>query len=65
MDSTLVSGSRVSFTDKNGVVCSGVVDFCRRGWVLVDLDEGRETPQGWVASKMMLKASDVKAEDDA
>jgi hypothetical protein len=60
MDTTYAKGTKVTFTDKEGVDCSGVVDFHRRGWVLIDLDVGKETPQGWVASKMMLKASDVK-----
>jgi len=58
---TFTKGQRITYTDPDGVVYNGMVDTQRRGWVLIDLDEPRETPQGWHASKMMLKASDIAA----
>lgn len=58
-DMTYTKGQRVSYTDRKGTVYSGVVDVQRRGWVMIDLDEPCDTLQGWHASKMMLKASEV------
>lgn len=54
-----IQGQRVSYTDPEGVAHQGVVDMHRRGWVMIDLDEPCETPQGWRASRVMLKASRV------
>jgi len=58
---TFTKGQRVTFTDPKGVVCNGLVDAHRGGWVLIELDEPRETPQGWHGSKMMLRASAIAA----
>lgn len=58
---TFTKGQRVTFTDPKGVVYNGLVDTQRRGWVMIDLDEPQETPQGWHGSKMMLKASAIAA----
>lgn len=54
-------GARVTWTDPtDGGEYTGLVDSQRRGWVMVDLDEPRDTPMGWKASKMMLKVSDIR-----
>lgn len=53
----MVKGTKVSFTDSDGVTRSGAVDMHRRGWVVVDLDEPCDTNQGWKASKLMVRAS--------
>lgn len=57
-------GDRVSFTDRHGKAFIGAVDVQRRGWVLVDLDEAHKTEQGWEASKMMVKVSDVQVVEE-
>jgi hypothetical protein len=58
------SGQRVVFKDRKGNEFAGVVDVQKRGWVMVDLDGAFETGQGWAASKMMIKATDLAAEDN-
>jgi hypothetical protein len=51
---------RVSFEEKDGTVYTGTVEIQRRGWVTIELDEPCDTAQGWKASKMMVKSSDLK-----
>jgi hypothetical protein len=53
-------GTRVSFEEKDGTVHTGEVKIQRSGWVTVELDEPCDTAQGWKASKMMVKSSDLK-----
>jgi hypothetical protein len=57
-------GQRVVSTNPDGVVYRGVVEVQRRGWVMIDLDEPCETPQGWQAARVMLKASTVSLATD-
>jgi hypothetical protein len=59
-DMTFRKGERITYTDKAGVVYNGVVDSHRRGWVMIHLDEPRDTSQGWKGSKLMLKDSHLK-----
>lgn len=58
-DMSFAKGQRVTYTDPKGVTYNGIVDVQRKGWIMIDLDEPAETYQGWMASKMMLKASEV------
>ena len=58
-DMNFSKGERVTYTDPNGVVHDGIVESYRRGWVMVELDSPHETEQGWSASKMMVRASDL------
>lgn len=60
---TFTKGQRVSYTDPKGNTLSGVVDTQRKGWVMVDLDNPVDTRQGWKASKMMLKVTEVTLEE--
>ena len=53
------TGERVTWSDPSGTVHDGIVESHRRGWVMIDLDMPHETEQGWSASKMMVRASDL------
>jgi hypothetical protein len=52
-------GEKVTYTDDQGGIHEGTVESYRRGWVMVELDTPHETEQGWSASKMMVRASDL------
>jgi hypothetical protein len=58
-DMEFTKGERVTWADPSGVIHDGIVEGYRRGWVMVDLDKPHETEQGWSASKMMVRASDI------
>jgi len=58
-DMSFTKGERVTWADPSGRVHDGIVESYRRGWVMVDLDTPHETEQGWSASKMMVRDSDL------
>jgi hypothetical protein len=58
-DMEYTKGERVTWADPSGAVHDGIVESYRRGWVMVELDAPHETEQGWSASKMMVRASDL------
>lgn len=58
-DMTWEVGERVTWT-KDGTTYNGVVEVQRHGWVLIGLDEPRETDQGWKAHRIMLRCSDIQ-----
>ena len=52
-------GERVTWSDPDGFPHDGVVESYRRGWVMIDLDMPHQTEQGWSASKMMVRSSEL------
>ena len=58
-DMTWNPGERVTWT-RDSHTYNGVVEVQRRGWVLVTLDEPRESPHGWTEHRMMVRNSDIQ-----
>lgn len=58
-DMKFSKGEKVVYTDASGVTFSGCVEANSRGWVMIKLDEPRDTQRGWQASMMMVKSGGV------
>lgn len=59
-DMKYAKGDRVTYTDpSSGDTFDASVEANSRGWVMLRLDEPRDTPGGWQASMMMVKAITV------
>lgn len=58
-DMKFEKGEKVIYTDPSGDTFPGRVEANSRGWVMIKLDEPRDTPRGWQTSMMMVKTAHV------